>query len=342
MSHALSVTQTVEGWLRCPRCRALLEREGDAYRCVAAGHRWPIVLGIPDFRLSEDPLIPLEDDYRKGEKLLHAAASRSFRELVSYYWTLPTYPPTPRDLSARFIHHVLTDEERSAGYAESLGSGRACIDVGCGAGVLAQAMTSRFTVSVAVDVGFRWLVVARRGFEERGLPVNIVCANAEHLPFMDAQFDTVTSVALLEHVPNADAVLAECARLTVPGGRVFVSTTNRFSLAPEPHVRIWGLGFLPRRFMPTYVRWRRGMAYEKKHLLSAWELARGMRRAGLDPVRLEPPTVTSVDLAVMGTAERAGARAWAFARRVPIIGRMLLRLFPVLHAVGFHPPALRS
>ena len=168
--------------------------------------------------------------------------------------------------------------------------------------------------------------------------MNILCANAEHLPFGDAHFDTVASIALLEHVPRAEAVLAESARVAVPGGRVFVSTSNRFSLAPEPHVRVWGVGFLPRRWMPAYVHWRRGLAYEQKHLLSAGELVRGMRRAGLAPVRLEPPVVTPVDLALMGSGERLGARAWALARRLPVVGRLLLRFFPVLQAVGFNPP----
>lgn len=292
------------------------------------------MLGIPDFRLTEDPLIPLADDYRKGEKLRSESQSRTFKELVAYYWSLPTDPFTPTDLSARFIHHVVTDDERLKGYDASLGSGDAFLDVGCGAGVLAQSMASRFPVSVALDVGFRWLVVARRGFEERGLPVNIICANAQHLPFSDVHFDTVASVALLEHVPDAEAVLAECARVTTPGGRVFVSTSNRFSLTAEPHVRVWGVGFLPRPWMPAYVKWRRGLAYENKHLLSAWELARGMRRAGLGPVRFEAPVVTPVDVAIMGGAERAASRLWALARTVPLLREVLLRLFPVLQAVG--------
>jgi ubiquinone/menaquinone biosynthesis C-methylase UbiE len=337
VSLELSLTPEVERWLRCPRCHAAVAREGDAFRCVGEGHRWPIVLGIPDFRLTEDPLIPLADDYAKGEKLQRESSSRSFKELVAYYWTLPTYPYTPPDLSARFIHHVVTDDERMHGYVGSLGNGRAFMDVGCGAGVLAQEMAARFPVSVALDVGFRWLVVARRGFEERGIPVNIVCANAEHLPFEDGHFDTVSSVALLEHVPDARAVLAECARVAASGGRVFVSTTNRFSLAPEPHVRIWGVGFLPRAWMPAYVKWRRGLAYEKKHLLSAWELVRGLEGAGLARVRLEPPVVTPVDIALMDGAERCGAQVWALVRGIPMVGRVLMRFFPVLQAVGHRP-----
>jgi ubiquinone/menaquinone biosynthesis C-methylase UbiE len=337
MSLPLSVTPEVVAWLRCPRCRATMVRDGERFHCTANSHEWPIVLGIPDFRLTEDPLIPLADDYRKGEKLQGEAAGHTFAELVAYYWTLPTYPPTPADLCARFVHHVVTDDQRSAGYAESLGAGHAFADVGCGAGVLAREMAARFPVSVGVDVGFRWLVVARRGFEEAGRPVNLVCANAEHLPFVEGVFDTVSSVALLEHVPDADAVLAECARVTAPKGRVFVSTSNRFSLAPEPHVRVWGVGFLPRRWMPAYVKWRRGMAYEKKRLLSSRELRRGLTRAALSPVRLEAPVVTPVDLAMMGTAERLASVAWGVARRIPIVRSLLMPVFPVLQAVGFQP-----
>ncbi len=335
MGLSLSLTPEVEGWLRCPRCRSAVRRDGEAFLCVAGGHRWPIALGIPDFRLAEDPLIPRKDDCRKGERLQAEAASRSFAGLVAFYWTLPTYPPTSADLSARFVHHVVTDDQRITGYAALLGQGRAFLDVGCGAGVLTREMGSRFPVTVGLDVGFRWLIVARRGLEEAGRPVNLVCANAEHLPFADGVFDTVSSVSLLEHVPDAGTVLAECARVSVPRGRIFVSTTNRFSLVPEPHVRVWGVGFLPRRWMSGYVQWRRGTAYERKHLLSAGELRRSMHRAGLASVRLEVPVVTPADIALMGRGERLAARGWSILSRVPVIRAALIHVFPVLQAVGF-------
>lgn len=327
----------IETWLRCPRCHATVERHGDEYRC-GSDHRFPVVLGIPDFRLYEDPLIPLADDYRKGEKLEAEASRRSFAELVEYYWTLPTYPPTPPDLSARFIHHVNSDVARIAGYASALGVGRAFLDVGCGAGALVQAMGGRFTTCVGADVGFRWLIVARRGLQELGMPANLICCGADALPFATNTFDTVSSVALLEHVPDASAVLAECARVAESSGRVFVWTSNRFSLAPEPHVRVWGVGFLPRRLMPAYVRWRRGLAYERKHLLSMWELARGLRRASLGRVRFLAPAIATVDLVHVGGAERLAARLWSFLRRVPLIRRVLLPWFPVLQVVATRHP----
>lgn len=338
-----ALSAEASGWLRCPRCRGGVERTAGTYQCVTCGHGYPIVLGIPDFRLYEDPLIPLEDDYRKGEKLLRAAEGRTFAELVAFYWTLPTYPPTPADVSARSIHHVITDASRIAGYAGLLGRGRSFLDLGCGAGMLGRAMHDRFGVCVGADVGFRWLVVARHGLQESGRPVNLVCCCADHLPFADGVFDSVASVSLVEHVASAPAVLAESARVLAPGGRVFVWTSNRFSLAPEPHVRIWGVGFLPRRWMPAYVRWRRGLAYEKKHLLSRRELSVALRQANLTVQRFAVPVVTAPDLAVMGRTERALARIWSAVCGIPILGRLFLGVFPVLQVVatrrGERPPA---
>lgn len=328
------VAADFHAWLRCPRCRHAVERIGEAYQCVDCRHRYPIVLGIPDFRLYEDPLIPLEDDYRKGEKLQVEAERRSFAELVPYYWTLPTYPPTPADVSARSVHHVLTDAQRIAAYAGSLGTGKAFLDLGCGAGMLVRSVHDRFTTCVGADVGFRWLIIARRGLEEAGLPANLICCCADHLPFADGVFDMVASVSLLEHVPDAPAVLQECARVLTPTGRVFVWAVNRFSLAPEPHVRVWGVGFLPRRWMPAYVRWRRGLAYEKKHLLSRGELARGLRRAGLSVMCYVVPAVTEVDLAAMGSAERLAARVWVVVRRIPVLRRFFLPVFPVIQVIA--------
>jgi ubiquinone/menaquinone biosynthesis C-methylase UbiE len=312
----------------------VLEQRAERYHCGPCARDYPVVLGIPDLRLYPDPLIPLEDDYRKGEKLQREAERLSFAELVAYYWTLPTYPPTPRDLSDRFVHHVLTDERRIAGYEDLLGRGEALLDVGCGAGVLVRVARRRFDVTVGLDVAFRWLIVARRGLEEAGLPVHLVCGCADHLPFADGVFDTVASVALLEHLPDAPAALREFTRVQRGPGRVLVWTSNRFSLAPEPHVRVWGVGFLPRRWMGAYVRWRRGLAYEKKHLLSRFELARGLRAAGCRDVAFRLPAIAAADLEHAGALERLGARVHGVLRRVPLLRWLIVPVFPVLLAVA--------
>ena len=118
----------------------------------------------------------------------------------------------------------------------------------------------------------------------------------------------MTAVSLLEHASDAAAVVKECARVTKNGGRTFVLTTNRFSIAPEPHVRVWGVGFLPRSWMPAYVKWRRGIAYENKRLLSIFELRRFLKAAAFDSIRFSLPVFMDADVKHAGIAERIGAR----------------------------------
>jgi ubiquinone/menaquinone biosynthesis C-methylase UbiE len=199
--------------------------------------------------------------------------------------------------------------------------------------VLVQVAHTQYTRAVGLDVGFRWLIVARRGLEERGITPRLVCGSADHLPFADRTFDTVTSVALLEHMSSAMSTLEEFARVQKPGGRTVVWTSNRFSLAPEPHVRIWGVGFLPRRFMPAFVHWRRGLAYTGKTLLSRFELARVATRAGYSQAAFHLPQVATADLQYASPLERAAARVYALVRRIAPLRYPTIVFFPALLAV---------
>jgi uncharacterized protein YbaR (Trm112 family) len=111
--------------LRCPLCKGRLDTVDDALYCRPCDRAYPIVLGLPDLRVYEDPLIPLKDDCRKGEKVQAQAEKLDFAGLVRYYWSLPTYPYTPPELCERFIRHVLTDEVRIEAYREQIGHGEA-------------------------------------------------------------------------------------------------------------------------------------------------------------------------------------------------------------------------
>ena len=327
-------TPTLAELFRCPICKRELTARADAYACAPCAKQYPIVLGIPDFRLYEDPLIPLADDYRKGEKMQLQAERLGFDDLVRYYWSLPTYPPTTDDRKAAFIHHVLTDEQRVATYVDSVGRGDTFLEIGCGTAALTKLAQPQFRLAVASDVGFRWLIVARRRLQEDGLPPLVVCCCADYLPFAAGSFDAVGSVALLEHVRDAATVAAECARVLKNSGRLFLSTTNRFSVAPEPHVGLWGVGFLPRAWMPRYVKWRRGLAYEKKHLLSVFEVRRMLRRAGFQKPRFSLPRITPADLEQRGALERSGARVFSFVGKIPWLRSLLRIVSPVIQVVA--------
>jgi ubiquinone/menaquinone biosynthesis C-methylase UbiE/uncharacterized protein YbaR (Trm112 family) len=320
--------------LVCPICKGKLALQQDQLCCAACKKTYPIVLGIPDLRLYEDPLIPLEDDYRKGEKVQAQAEKAGFADLVRYYWSLPTYPYTPPELCERFIRHVLSDEDRIQGYQDKIGSGESFLDVGCGTAALVKFAQKKFEFSVGCDVAFRWLLIARKRLQEAGLPANLVCCCADYLPFPEHFFDSVASVSLLEHVSSAEAAIREFERVVKTNGRVFVWTSNRFSIAPEPHVRVWGVGFLPRRWMPAYVKWRSGLAYEKKHLLSCFEASRLFRKTGFNSVDFSLPVITEVDLAHAGGLEKVGGRVFSWIARIPVLRKALVIISPVIQVVA--------
>ena len=107
-------------------------------------------------------------------------------------------------------------------------AGRDVLDVGCGGGILAEAMARRGARVTGIDLGEKALKVAQLHLLESGQPVRYECASAEDYAAQHpASFDLVTCMELLEHVPDPASTVAACARLLRPGGRAFFSTINR-------------------------------------------------------------------------------------------------------------------
>lgn len=320
----------LSSWLRCPLCKQGLEPQEHAFSCSPCGRTYPVVLGIPDLRICSDPYITVEQDYEKGRIVQAQAERMSFAELLRFYWENVSLPPTPVDLREGFIRHLLSDETRVETFQQQLGSGKTCLDVGCGAGSLVGLAQQKFDVVIGCDVAFRWLVLARKRLQEMDATANLVCCCADYLPFAAETFDLVTAISLLEHVRDARAVVRECGRVQGPGARLFVWTANRFSLVPEPHVGVWGVGFLPRRWMPAYVKWRRGLRYDKQHLLSCFELRRIVKNARYESLTFSLPRVTDADLKGRGKFERLGARFFRLLGSIPLFRWFLIPISPAL------------
>ena len=107
-------------------------------------------------------------------------------------------------------------------------AGKQVIDVGCGGGILAESMAVAGANVTGIDMGETPLSVARLHQLETGVDVDYRHSTAEALAEeMPGQFDVVTCMEMLEHVPEPASVIAACARLVKPGGRVFFSTINR-------------------------------------------------------------------------------------------------------------------
>jgi len=107
-------------------------------------------------------------------------------------------------------------------------AGKSALDVGCGGGILAEAMARRGARVKGIDLSDKALKVARLHSLESRIEVDYEAVSAEDLAARSPDaYDVVTCMELLEHVPDPASTVRACARLARPGGDVFFSTLNR-------------------------------------------------------------------------------------------------------------------
>jgi len=107
-------------------------------------------------------------------------------------------------------------------------AGKRIIDVGCGGGILSEAMAALGADVTGIDAGEAPLAVAGMHLKESGLQIDYRQATAEEFAAAYADsFDVVTCLELLEHVPHPSSVVAACKKLVKPRGDIFFATLNR-------------------------------------------------------------------------------------------------------------------
>jgi 2-polyprenyl-6-hydroxyphenyl methylase/3-demethylubiquinone-9 3-methyltransferase len=112
-------------------------------------------------------------------------------------------------------------------YADGL-QGKVILDVGCGGGILAESMARAGAQVTGIDMGAEPLQVARLHGLESQLNVDYQLSTAEQFAQSHpGQYDIVTCMEMLEHVPDPASVIQACSALVKPGGKVFFSTLNR-------------------------------------------------------------------------------------------------------------------
>jgi 2-polyprenyl-6-hydroxyphenyl methylase/3-demethylubiquinone-9 3-methyltransferase len=105
---------------------------------------------------------------------------------------------------------------------------KSVIDIGCGGGILTEAMAKQGAQATGIDLNSSLIQTAKLHLLESNLSVHYETISAEDMAAKQpAQYDVVTCLEMLEHVPDPAAIVKACATLVKPGGHVFFSTLNR-------------------------------------------------------------------------------------------------------------------
>lgn len=151
--------------------------------------------------------------------------------------------------------------------------GARVLDVGCGGGLLSEALAAAGAEVTAIDLAPNVLDVARLHLYESGLKVDYREISAEALAVQQpASFDAITCMEMLEHVPDPASVVDACARLLKPGGRWFASTLNRTPQA-------FALGIVGAEYLLRLLP--RG-THHYRQFIKPSELAAALRTSGLE------------------------------------------------------------
>lgn len=321
--------------LVCPSCRTPLDNRESHYACGSCSATYSSWLGIVSLITKHGA----EPD-ATTRKLIDAFPTSTFDELLQLRTTvfsttdpklLERYRAYRRNMLAR--GQAFYEMARSVAQTRDTHIGQQCgIALGCGVGASMVCMARDFASVIGVDPSLPDLILAKKACEEFGI-TNVTLAHCfgENMPVPDEQVDLILAENVLEHVPELASVLGEVRRVLKPGATFVGDCANRYNmLRPEPHVQLWGVGLLPRKWQAPYVMWRRQFAgYDKSvHLKSYWQLRREMtRRLGAESTIEFPKAVT------FGFSKRIDD-VLSVINRLPPLRVMLLVIFPVFIAVG--------
>ena len=327
--------------LFCPYCKEDLQEgtgSDKTFVCHSCDRTFPVIFDIPDLRVFPDPYIEREADCAKGLRVASRINDTDFSSLVEFYYSMTSVVPPAhaKRYTAGLMAAVPRAEASLASWETSIAGGspaRSLLEIGCGTAPLMLVAARSFKQVVGVDIAFRWLVVAKRRLMDAGFDLPLICACAEALPFRDEGFDRVVADSALEHVADQRQSLNECHRVMAPGGYLFVSTPNRFSLGPDPQVGLWSGSLLPERWLAAYVR-RQGGIPPKRHLLSAWKLAAMIRHAGFERPQVTLPDISKQQRSHFGTSIQVLIDLYQAAKEIPVSRQCLQLIGPLLHAVA--------
>ncbi|HJU74407.1 MAG TPA: methyltransferase domain-containing protein [Gemmatimonadaceae bacterium] len=323
--------------IRCPRCLEELDTgDASALKCVKCSATYPIHHGIPDLRTGDDPYLSKDKDLEAANALAARAATMNFRELLtSYYATNDKVPAAQVALfsqgtlaAAERAETTLTAWERRDARVSGIPPSTATfLDVGCGTGPLAIAAARRGWRVIGVDVGLRWLVLAQKRAREAELDIPFICANAEVLPFCDGVMTRVGGESILENTADPGQALHEFSRVLMRGGRLWLTTPNKRSLGPDPHLGVIAGGWWPEGLLKRHAT-RAGKVYPKRKLFTRGELRQLLEAADFGGIEIALPDIAQAQRDTQTLVMQSAIAGYQAIKRLPIAGSLMGTVAP--------------
>ncbi len=312
----------------CPACHGDLTQAGEALSCRSCAAEYPIRFGIPDLRQGAAVEVDRERDRYVAAELAALEPKVDADGLRERFYELR--PAASDENRVRHDRHFGFEADRAARLVITLATG-SVLEMGCGHGQYLRAAATRGLWAVGVDASLGQLIMARRLLADAGLTAQLAAADVEFLPFPDNSFDSAIATDVIEHVRAPEKLVSEAHRTLRSGGKLWLTTPNRFSLTAEPHVGVWGVGWLPRGLGRRYVQSRTGIDYRWIQLLSLGRLRQILRRS-FGQIQIRPPRLTNDELAEFSPAKRFAGRVFLALTRLPLLRSFVLRVGPYFEA----------
>jgi len=321
----------------CPICKGALQEQPNAYFCPRDNWSYPVNLGIADFRVFDGSGGSYQEEDYKTRRISAEYSQRTFVELIELYYDIS--PEVPAKLAKRYLFHTSSGVARAQSALADIRrqswsrGGETFLEIGCGNGGFLVAAAKEYRQVIGLDIDMCWLVLAKKQLEEAGQDAALICACAEHLPFPESSFDLVVGRDVIEHVAEPTEVMREAYRVLASGGALFLATPNRWSLGLEPHVRVWGVGFLPKSWRDSYVHTVRKIPYGQINTLTYFDIRRLLAQAGFDKWEVSLPSFPYEHIAGMSAWERVVVPIYHRLKDIPPIRQLTYMFGPLFHIV---------
>lgn len=315
----------------CPLCKGVLSFSEQHLTCRYCNLSFPIIQDIVDLHYPYKKLTPTD------KKMLENFTQASFDDLLAIVLQDAKLPETViQDTLHYYNDQIERNKRMTESFLEKLNNdfGQSSflrsLDLGCGSGAGLLALAPHFKNVIGLDASMPQLLLAKKILTQSDyVNICLLRANAKYLPFKNHNFNYIQAINVLEHLVETSQAIQEISRCLIDGGFFAADSRNRFDIFyPEPHTGIRFLGFLPRKFIPAFVKFFYKSDYDQTWLLSQHDIKRTMKKFFKGQFTINFPKAQAYGKSA------SVDRLVKTIDKIPIIRELVLSVFPTHIILG--------